>query len=178
MTRGTTRGMAAAVLAALTLLLGACGAQDEDKASTAIADSISQAQKSGAPAQLDVTAKQADCIGDGWVEEIGTDKLQEYGVLAEDMRAKKLLTEVDTLSSTDAKSATSVLFDCADVPAIMKKLVAGSGNVPKRMQTCINSALTEKNLRPYLEKNFEGKAEEAQKQLAAPMTKCALGSKG
>lgn len=173
MTRATT----AAVLAALSLLLVGCGAQDEDKASTAIADSISKAQKSGGPAQLDVTDKEADCIGNGWVETIGTDKLQKYGVLTEDMRAEKLLTEVSTLSSTDAESATSVLFDCADIPGIMKKLVAGSNQVPKKMQTCINSALTEKNLRPYLEKNFQGKAEEAQKELAAPMTKCAMGAK-
>ncbi|HYO40626.1 MAG TPA: hypothetical protein VER39_13325 [Nocardioidaceae bacterium] len=174
MTRGTT----AALLAAGTLLLGACGGPDEDKAATAIAGSISQAQKSGGPTQLAVTAEEADCIGKGWVDRIGTDKLQKYGVLTEDLRAEKLLTEVDTLSRPDAKSATTVLFDCADVPAIMKKVVARSGRVPKKMQTCINSALTEKNLRPYLEKNFEGKAEEAQKRLAAPMTKCALGNKG
>ena len=173
MTRATT----AAVLAALSLLLVGCGAQDEDKASTAIADSISKAQKSGGAAQLDVTAKEADCIGNGWVDTIGTDKLQKYGVLTEDMRAEKLLTEVDTLSATDATSATSVLFDCADIPGIMKKLVAGSNQVPKKMQTCINSALTEKNLRPYLEKNFQGKAEEAQQELAAPMAKCARGAK-
>jgi hypothetical protein len=173
MTRATT----AAVLAALPLLLLGCGAQEEDKASTAIADSISTAQKSGAPAQLDVTAKEADCIANGWVDTIGTDKLQKYGVLTEDMRAEKLLTEVDSLSAADARSATSVLFDCADVPGMMKKLVAGSNQVPKKLQTCINSALTEKNLRPYLEKNFQGRAEQAQKDLAAPLQKCAKAAK-
>jgi hypothetical protein len=168
-------GTTAAVLAACTLLLGACGGQDDEKASTAIADSISEAQTSGGPAQLDLTGKEADCIGDGWVDEIGTDSLQKYGVLTEDLRAEKLLTEVDTLSPADATSATSVLFDCADVPAIMKRLVAGSRQVPKRMQTCVDSALTEKNLRPYLEKSFQGKVEEARKLLTAPVTKCALG---
>jgi hypothetical protein len=171
-----TKALSVALLTVLALMLGACGSNDDATASKAISDSIIKAQKSNeASEMLSVNKKQADCIGDGWVKQIGTEQLQKYGVLSSDLKAKKAITEVDKMSAGDAEKASDVLLGCADVESMMKKALSASGTVPKQMQGCVNKELTEKNIRPFLEKTFQGKAAEAQETLGKRMTKCAVG---
>ncbi|MGZ5404894.1 MAG: hypothetical protein ACXWDL_09620, partial [Nocardioides sp.] len=98
---------AAAVLA---LALTACGGSgDDDAASKAIADSIMDSSDS----TFEVTQDQADCVGDGFVEDIGTDQLVEYGIITEDNEASDGLDAVK-MSEGDAQSAADVMQDCAD----------------------------------------------------------------
>jgi hypothetical protein len=171
--------LSAAVVTVLACTVSACGSGDDETASKNISASILKTQKSstGAAQLLRLEKKDADCIGDGLVEEIGTDRLQEYGVLAEDMRTEKSATEVE-MSVADATAATDVLFACSDVATMMRRAVARTGSIPQQMQACVDKALNEDNLRPMFSKVFQGKQAEAQRALTAPVTKCATGSAG
>ena len=170
--------LTAAVLTVLAFTLSACG-NDDAEASKAISDSIMKSQKSqqGSSQFFAMKRKDADCIGEGLVDKIGTDQLQKYGLLTEENKTKKGVGDVK-MSKSDSESATGVLFDCTDVEGMMKSAIAKSGSVPAQMKDCVNQTLTEKNLRPMFSKIFQGKQEEAQKDLTAPMMKCATGSGG
>jgi len=167
--------LAVLVTAVLALGLTSCGGNDDEAASKALSDSIMKSQESSNASQFfAMERKDADCIGDGMVDEIGTDQLQEYGMITKDNKANKDVTAVK-MSTGDAESATDVLFDCTDVPGMMQKAVGDSGQIPAEMQDCVNEALNEKNLRSMFTKVFSGKQEEAQQELIQPMMKCQSG---
>ena len=184
-----TKTLTATVLTVLVLLLSACGSgssgasaesKRDAKASKNISASIMKEQKSskgGASQFFSMKQKDADCIGDGFVSKIGTAKLQKYGLLDKSLKTKDSVTDLK-MASGDAKSATGVLFDCTNVEGMMRTAISKSGNVPAQMKTCVNKTLTDANLRPFFEKSFQGKAEQAQKDLVKPMTQCAMGSNG
>ena len=171
--------LAAVAVAVLALTLTSCGSNDDAEASKALSDSIMKSQKSGDSAAQLLTLKQkeADCIGDGLVDKIGTDQLQEYKMLTKDLKPSKDVTEVK-MSKGDATSATDVLFKCTDVPAMMQKAMKQSGQVPAEMQDCVNKALSEETLRGMFTHVFTGNEEQAQKDLIQPMMKCANPSGG
>jgi hypothetical protein len=173
-TRSTRRAAGAAVLAALALTISACGGNDDDtKAAKNISASIMQSQKGGSAQFLTLKKKDADCIGKGLVDKVGTDNLQKYGVLDKNLKpSKKGISDVK-MSAADAKSTTGVLFGCADVEKMMQGAINKSGQIPKTMQSCVNKALSEDNLRPMFTQLFQGNTDAAQKALTGPMTKCA-----
>jgi hypothetical protein len=175
-----TKTLTLAVLTVLAFALSGCGNGDDTKASKAISDSIIKSQKKTADSSsqfFTMDRKDADCIGDGLVDKIGTDQLKEYGLLTEKLKTKESVTNLK-MKAADAKSATSVLFDCTNVEDMMQTAITKSGSVPAAMKACVNKTLTEKNLRPMFTKIFQGKQSEAQKDLTAPMMKCATGSAG
>ena len=172
--------LAAALLAALALALTSCGGNDDDtQAAQSISDSIMKQQKSGGTASQFFTMKRkdADCIGKGFVDKIGTDQLKKDGVLTQDNKVKQSVTNVK-MSASEAKAATDVLFSCTNVENMMQTAMNKSGNVPAAMKDCVNKVLTEANLRPMFEKVFQGQQDEAQKALIGPMMKCATGNQG
>ena len=167
-----------AALAALLLGLTACtggGAANADdaKASKAIADSIMKEQSSAAGGAADVfrmQRKEADCIGDGLVDKIGTDKLKKYGFLTKDLKTAKTMDSVK-MSADDAKSASDTLFSCADVKQMVNKAM---GDVPPSTKACLDKVMTEDNLRQLFTMMFQGKSDEAGQKLVAPMMKCTM----
>jgi hypothetical protein len=169
--------LAATFLAALAMSLSACGSNGDDEAANNISDSIMKAQKSssGSAQFFDVKRKDADCIGKGLVDKIGTDKLQKYGLLDKDNKVKGNVTSLK-MSATDAKAATGVLFGCTDVQTMIKNAITKSGQVPQAMKSCVDKVLTQDNLRSMFTQVFEGDSKAAGKALVQPMTKCALGS--
>ena len=91
--------LAAAGALLLTFGLSSCGGGGDDAAaSQALSDSIMKSQKSGsndaASSLLDLKQKEADCIGDGLVDKIGTDQLKEYKLITADNKANKDVTAV------------------------------------------------------------------------------------
>jgi hypothetical protein len=172
-----------AVLVALVLSLGsllsACGNSDDDEAAQNISDFLVKAQKSPDLVSrfFAVKRKEADCIGKGLVDKIGTDQLQDYGLLDKDNKVKGSVTDLK-MAEGDAKAATGVLFGCTDVVAMMKKATVASGMVPKNLRPCVNKTITKDNLRGLFVHVFEGDQDAARKDLVQPMTKCALGSQG
>ena len=173
------RTLAAAGIVALALTATGCGGNNDDaKAAKSLSDKIVSSQKSGASAQFfSLKRKDADCIGKGFVDKIGTDKLQKYGILDKNLKAKQSVDSVK-MSAGDATSATDVFFGCVDVTGMVKKEIGNSGQIPQQMQPCVNKTLTDKNLRPVFTKFFEGNQQDAQKSLVQPMMKCAQGSGG
>jgi hypothetical protein len=183
-----TQKLIVASLAVLALSLSACSSGDDtsgskakasasapqtgtdQKAASSLSDQITASQKTGAASVVSVKKSEADCIGKGMVARIGTSKLQDYGVLDEEFEAKNSVTGVK-FEPADAQAATGVFFDCADIEGLMRKAVS-KGGVPKPVRACLDKTLTEKNLRPFLEKTFEGDAAAAQKRLTEPVTRC------
>lgn len=174
-----TKTLTAAVLTVLALTLSACGSNDDAKAAKSLSESIMKQQKSAGstPQLFSVKQKDADCIGNGMVKKIGTDQLKQYGILDKDLKAKKQVNGVK-MSAGDATSATDVFFGCTDILSMVRSAIAKSGTVPARMRTCVDKSLTEATIRPYFVSTFQGKSSQAQRNLTAPMSKCALGSGG
>lgn len=166
------RTLAAAVIAGLTMTLTACGGSgDDDAAAKAISDSIMEEQEGGSAEVFAMKREEADCIGEGFVGEIGVDQLQEYGFLTEDLKAEPM-TSV-TMDTADAEAATGVLFDCADVPALMSQAMASGQQVDAKTQKCLDEVLTEDKLRTMFTLMFSGKQDEASQEVIAPMMECA-----
>jgi hypothetical protein len=175
--------LATAVLAGLTVSTAGCassrGGGDEDaKAAREISNAIVTQQKSaqGPAALLAIRRKDADCVGKGLVDKVGTDNLKKYGVLDKDGKAKKGVTDVK-MSAADAASATDVLFGCVDVETRFEKGMAKSGNIAPQLRTCVNRVLTEKTLRSVFSDVFQGR-QGAPQRLVGPLTKCAVGNGG
>ena len=164
----------AAAGAALLLTLTACGGNgDDDKAAKAISDSIMKDQQSaGASDVFTMKQKEADCIGQGFVDEIGTEDLQKYGFLTKDLKTAEGLQTVK-MSTEDAKAASDTLFDCADVQQMMMQSM---GDLDAKTKDCIEGVMTEDALRDLFTKMFSGKQEEAGQDLIAPMMKCTSGA--
>jgi hypothetical protein len=172
--------LASAVLAGLTLSTGCASSGDDDdaKAARAISNAIVTQQKSaqGPAALLAIKRKDADCVGKGLVDKLGTDKLKKYGVLTDDAKAKKEVTDVK-MSAGDAATATDVLFGCVDVEARVEEAMAKSGTITPQLRTCVNRVLTEKTLRAVFSGVFQGRQGTPQR-LVGPLTKCAVGNGG
>lgn len=160
-----------AVLVALAATLSACGGGGDDaKAAEAISDSIVSDQEAGSDV-MQVNREDADCIGDGLVDKIGTEQLQEYGLLTEDLEVDKQVTNVK-FSTEDAKAATDTLFDCTDVMGMISKSMPTQG-MDEATRKCFEDVLTEDAVRGMFVNMFSGKQDEASQALVEPMMKCA-----
>lgn len=173
-----TKTFGMAVAAVLTLTLGGCGssAEDDATASRAIADSLIEAQETNSSQMQLFTWKreEADCVGKGLVKEIGTEQLQDYGLLDDELEARSTITGVK-MNAEDAASATDVVFGCADVPAMVKGELSQNDDLPARTQKCIAKVMTVATLRPLFEQTFQGNQEAATAALTEPLSECALG---
>ena len=150
-------------VAVLALALTACGGDDE-AASKAIADSIMDSNDE----TFEVTQEQADCVGEGFVEEIGTDQLIEYGIITEDLETDSTIDTVE-MSKSDAESAADVMQDCADI----KEIFAGAmGELPAEAQDCIDEKLTDDVLNKFLVAVFSNDQESGTQELTAALTEC------
>ena len=180
-----TKTRAAAAATVLLLSLSGCGgggdeepsaaskqSKDDATASKSIADSILASQKSGSGQVFTVSTKDANCIGDGLVDKLGTEKLQKYKLLDENLKATGSLASAK-MFPPDAESAASAFFDCTDVEAKAKSAVSKNPQLTAPIKKCVTGLLTEKTLRPFLEKTFQGRGQQAQRDLAGPLSKCA-----
>ena len=163
--------LAAAVMTALALSTAGCGNKDDEKAATAISSSIIKEQKSGQTSSVKLTQKQADCIGKGLVDKIGTEQLQKYDVITKDLKVNKDVTNVK-MSSKDATSATDTFFSCADVMGMMKKAMSSSAQMPAEVKACMNKAMTEPAVRKMFVGMFTGD-KNASQDLTKSMMQCA-----
>ena len=150
--------------AVLALALAACGGSDDEAASKAIADSIMDSNDE----TFKVTQEQADCVGDGMVEDIGTDQLVEYGIITEDNKASDGIESVK-MSEDDAQAAADTMQDCADI----KEIFTGAmGELPEEAQTCIDEKLTDDVLNDFLVSVFMDDQEAGQQNLMTALTEC------
>jgi hypothetical protein len=167
------RTLAATAIAALTLTLAACGggSEDDETAAKAISDSIMDEENGGTADVFAMERSEADCIGDGFVDEIGVEQLQEYGFITEDLKAEPM-TGVK-METADAEAATGVLFDCADVTELMSEAMAAGQQVDKKTRECLEEVLTEDKLRTMFTLMFSGKQDQANQEVVRPLMECA-----
>ncbi len=151
-------------VAALALTLTACGSDDE-AASAAIAESMMDSNDE----TFQVTQEQADCVGDGMVDDIGTDQLVEYGLITEDNEAADGIDSVK-MSEDDAQAAADVFQGCADVKKIFTDAM-GAG-VPEEAATCIDEKLTDDVLNEFLVAVFQDDQEAGTQGLMTALQEC------
>lgn len=151
---------------ALALPLSACGSSaDDEKAATSIAEQFQDDGESG----LTVTDEEAQCLGDGFVSEVGTEKLQEYELLNDDLETTEQ-GDIE-MSDGDADKAATVFQDCADVKGLMLEGLS-SDDMPAEATECVESELTDERVHEFLVALFQNDEEGGQEALAGPITEC------
>ncbi len=162
----------AAVATALLLTLSACGSDEDATASKAISDTlVDSGGDNGSSAFFALQREEADCVGDGFVDQIGVEKLQEYGLVSKDGTKPGAMQDV-TMSADDAESAVDTLFECTDVAALMNDAFGQSPNIDATMRACLKETLDEKLLRSIFTSFFTGKTDEVNTLLGGPLTTC------
>jgi hypothetical protein len=158
-------------IAVFALALTGCGGGDDATAS----ESISTAIRDSDTQDMSLTQEQADCIGDGFVEEIGTDQLVEYKVLNDDLSVNEGVDNVE-MSEADAKAAAGVVLDCADFKEVFTGMMEG---MPEEARTCLDEALTDERLRDFLAATFSGDEDAAAvEELSAAVQECVTAGLG
>ena len=152
------------VVAVLGLALTACG-NDDEAASKAISTSIMDSNDES----FKVTQEQADCVGDGMVEEIGTDQLIEYKIITDDLEQSDGIDSVE-MSEGDAQSAADVMQDCADIKQIFTDQLGGT--LPEEAATCVDEKLTDEVLNEFLVAVFMNDQEAGTQGLMTALQEC------
>lgn len=155
-----------AALLGLVLPLSACGNGDDEKA----AQSISKQMRENSGEGLSFKKSEADCIGEGFVSEIGTENLQKYKIINSNFEATQDSND-PKMSKSDAEKASAVFQDCSDVKAIMIKGFESQG-MPAEAKDCVEKELDKKTLDAFLVGLFRGD-ESAGQDLGQKITSCA-----
>jgi hypothetical protein len=151
-----------ALVAACLLALGAAcgGGGDEDaEAKDAIAQGL---------VREDFDRDAASCVADGLVDELGRDKLEEYGLITEDGDvADAPLTET-RMSKEDAEEAADVIVDCVDVSEALEQLGPANELSPEVVD-CLQEALGEDEFEALLTALLSGDQAGAMGAMGAAM---------
>lgn len=166
-----TRALAVASGLALTLTLVACGGNDEDAQA---AEAISASMMESSDEEFPVEQDQADCVGDGMVDRVGVDKLQEYGLLTEDLEMDGTVTDVQ-MEEADADAAADVLVGCIDAQAMLTDQFADDDTIGEEEQECLNEVLDDEALTNLFSMMFQGREDEAMNDLIEPLMSCMMG---
>lgn len=156
-----------AALAALTLLAGGCAASDEDQAKEALAASIMEESDS----TFKVSQSEADCIAAGFVDDIGVDQLQDYGIITEGEGTSKTLDDV-TMDEGDAEAAADAFVDCVDVQQLLTDELPLDG-MDAAVADCVKDALSEDVIHDILAATFRGDSpDDASPEVADQLAAC------
>lgn len=165
-----TRALFLAGGLALTMSLAACGNDDEAQAAEAISASMVEESDEDFP----VDQEQADCVGEGMVDRIGVEKLQEYGLLTDDLEVDGEVTDV-TMEEADADSAADVLVTCVDAQAMLAEEFAGDDSMGEQEQACFEEVIDNDALIEVFSLMFQGREDEAGNSLIEPLMECMMG---
>jgi hypothetical protein len=176
----------AAVLCAAALMLSACGNSDDEKAKANSDDAKAKANIKSAvlddqtnmTGTTKPTEKQADCIADGMVDDVGVDTLQKYGLLDDDLKIDDK-ADPTNMSPDDADALAGVFVDCIDVQQMFaSQFGSGTDKLPAAQQKCITDAIDEDAMKSGLSASFQGKEDEGFAAMQKKMTDCVMGSLG
>jgi hypothetical protein len=161
------RAAARAAAVALLLALTACGASDDDKAAEAVAETFAD----GSDETFQVSQEQADCVGEGFVDEIGVDKLQEYGVITDDLETTRTVSV--KMSKQDAEAAAKVLVDCTDANQLFRDVMLSGEELPEATQKCLDDALSEELIKDFFAATFT-QDQAAASEAMTPLHECTV----
>jgi hypothetical protein len=137
-------------MAALLLVVSGCGGGDDEQAKKAIADSIMKSSGN----TFDVKQSEADCIAAGFVDDIGVDQLQDYGILSKDAETAKSLSQVK-MSQDDSDAAASAFVDCVDVQQLLNDQLP-LDTMDDAVASCVKEVVDEDAIHEILAATFRG----------------------
>lgn len=108
------------------------------------------------------------------MDRIGVDKLQEYGLLTDDLELDGEVTDV-TMEEADADSAADVLVNCVDAQAMLTEQFAADDTMGEEEQACINEVLDNEALTELFSMMFQGREDESANSLMGPLMECMMG---
>lgn len=165
----TMRTTTAALVCAVSLALTGCGASDEDQAKESIKASILE---EGNIADTEVTEEDATCLSDGLVDEVGTDQLQEYGLLNEELEAQDDVTDVK-MEESDADAVATVFVDCVDAEKMIEDQFAGNlEGLPEEQAQCVLDVIDEEKVQQIMSATFQGDTAGMQQVLQDDLEAC------
>jgi hypothetical protein len=167
-----------AALCAVLLTLTACGGGDDDEAKKNIKANILEEGDGGVAAGTKPTEKEAECMADGMVDEVGVEKLQEYKLLDEDLKIIEDSDPTDMVKG-DAESLAGVVVDCVDMTKLIQDQVdSGSGTkLTDDQRSCISDAIDEDTIKAGLAASFQGEDEDnPMAAMQGEMLKCVAPS--
>ena len=142
-----------AALCAVLLTLTACGG-GEDEAKDNIKESL--LENGGDFAGTELTEEEATCLSDGMVDEIGTDQLQELGLLDEDNNVVEDANP-DDLNKEDADALAGTIVDCVDVQELMAEQMGPMmEQMDEKQQECITEAFDDDTIVALISSSFQG----------------------
>ena len=164
----TMRTTTVALFCAISLSLTGCGAGDEDKAKESIKSNILKEDLGG----TDVSEEDATCLSDGLVDEVGTEKLQEYGLLNEDLEAQDDVTDVQ-MDEADADAVATVFVDCVDAEQMIEDQFAGNlEGLPEEQKQCVLDVIDEEKVKDIMSATFQGDTAGMQQLLQEDLAEC------
>lgn len=171
-TRALTRALPLAVTLALTAS-GCSDSSDEERAVAALkAEMVANAGMTSGRA---VSDRQTTCVADGAVEELGVEKLQEYDLLTEDLRADESIEGVD-LSAQDADALAAVFADCVDVEQVLERQIVSGLDLPRREQRraarCVRDKVTPELVTRTMSLEFQGADNPVFQRLRGELKSC------
>jgi fructose-specific phosphotransferase system component IIB len=125
---------------------------------------------------LKLNKNDANCIAKGWVDKIGTDSLQKYGVLDQDMKVKRNGMSGVKMSPADANKAADVIMSCTDVKAMVDQAMSQTPAISAAVKACVDKAFTRSAAHQMFAAVFSGNQHQATNGLTAKLMKCAMGS--
>lgn len=141
-----------ALLFAALLTLTACGG-GEDEAKDNIRSSLLENDELAGTA---VTDDEATCLADGMVDEIGTEKLQEIGLLDEDNNVVEE-AQPDDLDEADADKLAGTIVACVDVQELMNEQMGPMmEQMDETQQECITDAFDDDTIIALISSSFQG----------------------
>ena len=164
-----------AVLCAALFALTACGGGDDTEAKKNIKTSLLE---DGADlAGTKVTDKQAGCVSDGMVDEVGVEKLQEYKLLNDELKISKDAQPTD-MEKADAEALAGVFVDCVDLEKMFEERFA-SGAMAEQLtdeqQECLRNAVDTDVIESALADTFQGKEADPAAGVQADLMACITG---
>lgn len=168
---GAARLSAGTILLTLVLIGCAGGGSDDAKAAAAVAQGMLSSDDSG----FTIDESQADCVGEGFVDQIGVDRLQQYGFLTESLESAADDMESTQMDESDADNAARVFIDCVDGEARMAEQMAEDPDLTQEQQECIREQVDAELLKRTFSLLFQGREDEAQEALMGPAFQCMFG---
>jgi len=160
-----------AVACAALLALTACGGGGDDEAKDNIAASLQKAD-SGLTGETKLSDEQADCVAGGMVDDIGTDKLQDYGILKDD-NTVDTEAQPDDLEAGDADALAETIVGCVDVGELLKEQMGDQfAQLTDDQQKCISDAFDDETFEKVLSATFQGETPDVGADLQGDMMKC------
>lgn len=143
-------------LAVVLLALTGCGGGGDG--STA-ADNIAANLQEDSP----ISEDDANCFADAVVDSIGVDKLQEIGILNDDLEVEDNIDDAD-LSDEDAERAASAFTDCIDLDVVLEEAFAG---ISEEAAECVREKIDDEAYQQLMEATFAGDTTGAQDAMLA-----------